>query len=127
MADGDGRPTTTLLRAAGYAKDNRLLPSGFDLGKRFPDGIDPRTIAPAGTAGDPGFEPGAHQVVYDAGLDGSKGPYRASVEALYQSIKPSHARALRGNSSDDVAAFLGLYSRYNEPVVIGQVEAGIGE
>ncbi len=30
MGNTDGEVTTTLLRGAGYLKDNRLLPSGFD-------------------------------------------------------------------------------------------------
>ena len=36
MLNSDGEVTTILLRAASYAKDNRLLPQGFDLAAATP-------------------------------------------------------------------------------------------
>src|SRR5205085_7251570 len=37
LKDAAGRVTTGLLKAVGYLKDNRLLPSGFDKATAHPD------------------------------------------------------------------------------------------
>lgn len=94
-ADTDGNVTFSLLRAAGYVKDNRLLPAGFDLTRDLPEEIDANSIAPVGLAGDRRFEPGGHTVVFVAPSNAEA----VAVEALYQSIKPSHATAAADGDS----------------------------
>lgn len=81
--DAEGRPTTSLLRAAGYIKDNRILPAGFDQSRA-------EQIAPVGVAGDAGFRPGSHQVRYDIAMPRGAVAARIRVEAVYQSINPAY-------------------------------------
>ena len=81
--DAEGRPTTSLLRAAAYVKDNRILPNGFDQSRGA-------QIGPVGVDGDPGFRPGSHQVRYEIALPPGVAPGRIRVEAVYQSINPAY-------------------------------------
>ena len=116
MANTDGEPTVSLLRGHSYAKDNRLLPSGFDLTRKLPQGIESASIAPVGTSADKGFTDGQHEIVYEVSLASAPaGPYRATVEAFYQSIKPSHAAAMRNGKSRAEQAFKKLFENHNSP------------
>jgi len=79
LAASDGSLTTTLMRAARYLKDNRLLPAGFDKTSAPPD------VAVAGAAfEDVDFTAGKDEVVYR--VPGAAGPLRVEVEMLYQTI-----------------------------------------
>jgi hypothetical protein len=82
MVDARGRVTTGLLTAVRYAKDNRLLPRGFDKAAAGAD------FAVRGEArDDTDFVGGGDHVVYRVGLpDGASGPFRIEVELLYQPI-----------------------------------------
>lgn len=76
-----GEVTTTLLRGAGYLKDNRLLPGGFDRRIASPD------ILPAGNAGtDPDFLGGTDTITYEIDLTGATGPFSIEAELLFQAI-----------------------------------------
>jgi hypothetical protein len=97
MADRAGRPTTALMRAASYLKDNRILPDGFDSSKA------PAGIHPAGVAGDADFLPGSDTTLYRvAGL--APGAYTIRVRALYENIKPSHRGVLSQAQAKALAA-----------------------
>ena len=117
MADSGGRHTVTLMRGAGYVKDNRILPRGFDLARPQPDGIDPDGIAPVGVAGDANFLPGSDTVTYEIAPSGS-GPYRVTVRVYYQSIKESHLEGMQAARSAEEAQFLGLFPRHNSPTLM---------
>lgn len=86
--DSEGRLTTSLLRATGYLKDNRILPRGFQP-------RDP-AIQPSGVDGDPDFVPGADTVDYEIGIEGHRAPFRIAVEARFESVKPSHDPSYSG-------------------------------
>jgi hypothetical protein len=80
MGDSAGAPTTGLLTAVRYLKDNRLLPRGFDKAS-----VD-ATIAVVGDAGqDADFTGGVDRVRYSLPA-GGEGPYRVDVELRFQSI-----------------------------------------
>ena len=82
LADARGRVTTGLLSAVRYAKDNRLLPRGFD---KTTAGDDYAVYGDA--RDDPDFQGGGDRVVYRPQLPaGAAGPFRVEVALLYQPI-----------------------------------------
>jgi hypothetical protein len=81
LASAEGAVTTGLLTATHYAKDNRLLPHGFD--KRTA-GAD---FAVVGSAlDDPSFTGGGHRITYVVPSGHAPGPLRVEVELWYQPI-----------------------------------------
>lgn len=119
MVDTTGVPTTTLLRGSGYAKDNRILPDGFDL-ETVPD-----TIAVHGLAAeDADFIAGGDTITYQIALGEAEGPFTVNAILLYQPIGYRWAVDLEQFSNHDGAAqeiddFLELYDRTaNMPRVI---------
>jgi hypothetical protein len=81
MQDQGGRPTTGLLQAVAFAKDNRLLPRGFDKATAEAD------IAVHGAAvTDRDFSGGGDRVRYRIATGGATGPFTAVVELRYQPI-----------------------------------------
>jgi hypothetical protein len=121
MENSDGEITYTLLRAARYAKDNRLLPAGFD--KNDVDG----DIAVYGAAvADGNFTGGSDQVQYQIEIEGHSGPFLVTVELLYQSISASFVQDLSEDETDMVDRFMGfLDTADRSPVVISMVQVTI--
>ncbi|MCI0418989.1 MAG: hypothetical protein L0312_07190, partial [Acidobacteria bacterium] len=71
MANQAGSPTTGLVSAVRFVKDNRLLPRGFDKSRADQD------IAVRGSAAqDPDFSGGGDHVRYSVVLGDSEGPFR---------------------------------------------------
>ncbi len=104
MGDVDGLPTTTLLRGAGYLKDNRLLPEGFDKATAPPD-LQVWGLA----ADDADFTGGADRVRYVVPVEAARGPFTIEVELLYQSIAYRWAHNLARHDSFETTRFLGYY------------------
>ncbi|MGC9333448.1 MAG: hypothetical protein ACP5JJ_04820, partial [Anaerolineae bacterium] len=70
MVDLSGNVTTVLLKGAGYIKDNRLLPSGFDKAAVGSD------IAVYGAAaGDEDFSGGGDKIRYQIDIGDAQGPF----------------------------------------------------
>ncbi|PWT80632.1 MAG: hypothetical protein C5B57_11940 [Blastocatellia bacterium] len=93
----DGAPTTGLLTAVGYLKDNRLLPHGFDKRTAEPD------IAVIGAAvNDANFSDVGDVVRYSVPVNG-EGPFELEAELLYQPLSYRWATNLK------------MYGRYAEP------------
>jgi hypothetical protein len=89
MADAQGRPTTGLLSAARFVKDNRLLPEGFD---RVAGGAD---VAVRGDAErDADFAAGSDRVRYSVDVNERSGPFSVVAELWYQPIAFRWARNL---------------------------------
>ena len=91
MGDISGLPTTGLLSAVGYLKDNRVLPRGFDKTTADPD------VAVAGAAyDDEDFRGGADRTRYEIRLDpgSASGPLTIDVGLWYQPIGYRWARNL---------------------------------
>jgi hypothetical protein len=104
MHDPKGAVTTGLLRATGYAKDNRLLPRGFDKATA------PADIAVAGGARDDAdFAAGGDRVRYVIDTSGRTGPFRAEVALLYQPISFRWAHNLRPYDAKETQRFLSWY------------------
>jgi hypothetical protein len=110
----EGAITTGLLRAQGYRKDNRLLPTGFDKGTADAD------FGVYGAAADDGdFQGGGDRVRYAIDVGDASGPFTVEVELLYQSIGARWAENLRRHDAPEIASFLGSYEAVpNQPVVV---------
>jgi hypothetical protein len=81
MGDNEGQVTYTLLRAAQYLKDNRLLPAGAEKATLPPD------IAVYGEAvSDTNFMGGSDLVTYRVEVGGATGPFTVSAELLYEPL-----------------------------------------
>lgn len=91
--DAQGRPTVSLLNAAGHRKDNRILPSGFDPQKLVAAGLDGLDIGPVGAGAGDGFRAGSARTLYRIPFPASGEGCRLTVEVLFQTIKPSHRPA----------------------------------
>ena len=104
MVDASGAPTTGLLRGVRYAKDNRLLPRGFDKSTAGGD------IAPYGhAAGDADFVGGSDRVRYVIALGTAPGPFSIEAALHFQPIGFRWAQNLKGYEAVETRRFVGYY------------------
>lgn len=95
-----GDVTHKLLEAAGYAKDNRLLPDGFDKNTAG------ELIAVSGDAlNDSNFIGGSDTVTYRISTAGYSGPFTVKVELLYQPLAYSTIKSILDVDTPEVQAF----------------------
>jgi hypothetical protein len=119
MADSDGHVTQTLLRAAAYAKDNRLLPPGFD--KLAAASTDVAVVG--GAAFDDDFTEGRDRVTYALNVPPGTGSVTVTAELLYQSVSHPFAADLRNSHTDLVERFLGMYDASDRaPTLVAAVQ-----
>jgi hypothetical protein len=106
MVDRDGRPTTGLLSGVRYAKDNRLLPHGFDKATADAD------VAVHGDAEqDPSFGGGGDRVSYRVDVGGARASaLRVEAVLLYQSIGFRWAENLRAYDAAETQRFVRYYA-----------------
>lgn len=113
MGDVTGAPTTTLLRGAGYLKDNRLLPDGFDKAGA------PEDFQVWGLAlEDEDFTGGSDIVRYEVALGEAQGPFTVEAELLYQSIAYRWAHNLAQHDSFETNRFLSYYTESPSPAAV---------
>jgi hypothetical protein len=115
MQDFEGNVTYTLLKGAAYAKDNRLLPPGFDIENAVTN------IAIHGkAANDSNFMAGSDRVEYRIDTGGKSGPYTIEVELLYQTISYRFVQDLLTDDGEElVDRFGSLYDRVDKsPILI---------
>jgi hypothetical protein len=118
MLNSDGEVTTTLLRAAAYAKDNRLLPQGFDLEAATTD-----ILVFGEAAQDSDFIGGADRIGLQIDLGSAVGPFTVQVELLYQSIGYRWAQNLLQDETAEAQTFGGYYATVpNLPLVAALTE-----
>jgi hypothetical protein len=104
MVDSSGAVTTGLLNAIRYAKDNRLLPHGFDKKTANAD------IAVAGGAlEDVDFSGGADRIRYSIETGNAQGPFRIEAELCYQPIGYRWAMNLKQYNADEIRRFTIYY------------------
>jgi hypothetical protein len=104
MQDQAGRPTTGLLRAVAFAKDNRLLPRGFDKMTADPEiGVHGAALA------DRDFTGGSDRVRYRLDVRNGRAPFSATVELRYQPISARWAENLRAYDAPEPRRFVGYY------------------
>jgi len=119
MHDTDRQVTYTLLRAAGFLKDNRLLPAGFDKKTAGPD------IAVFGHAADDAdFGGGGDTVTYRVPLPPSVGRLTVRATLLYSSLSRAFFMDLAlDDSLSKVRSFISMVNTIDKlPVVVGSAE-----
>jgi len=115
-------PTTGLLQATSFLKDNRLLPRGFDKATADAD------IAVVGDArSDADFRDGGDRVRYVVPAEGA-GPFRVDVELRYQPIAYRWAQNLGRYDAPEPARFLRYYNAgaSGSSVVVATASASTG-
>lgn len=104
MSDVAGHPTTGLLSAVRFLKDNRLLPRGFDKRTAADD------IAVRGDAAqDDNFSGTGDRLRYDVSADSASGPLEVVAELLYQPIGFRWARNLSRYNAPETTRFVSYY------------------
>lgn len=104
LADTSGAVTTGLLEAVRYAKDNRLLPHGFDKGTAGSD-----IAVHGGAREDTDFTAGSDRVEYAIDVTGAPGALTVEAELLFQPIGFRWAENLRPYKSAETSKFVGYY------------------
>ena len=120
IVDHADRVTTALLRGVRYAKDNRLLPDGFDKGSA------PADVAVLGAAaGDPDFEAGSDTVRYRVPVGSDVSSVTVSARLLFQTIGYRWARNLADYDAFETNRFVGYYeaNAAESAVVLAAAEA----
>lgn len=116
MADAAGQPTFTLLRAAEFVKDNRILPQGWSDEDAYA-----ATLGPRGIQADPNFVGGSDTVDYQ--LELPPGQYTATATLRFQVIAPRHAAELFLHSTKEVKQFQEFYEAADRrPETLQQTE-----
>jgi hypothetical protein len=109
LKDVNGRVTTGLLRAVGYLKDDRLLPTGFDKDNVSAD------IAVVGDAlDDPDFAAGGDVVRYSVAVGSGTGPFDVQVKLMYQPIGFRWAHNLAPYQAAEPQRFVNYYKAMSE-------------
>ncbi len=104
MRDLAGAPTTGLLSAVGYVKDNRLLPRGFDKSTAE------ASIAVIGTASqDADFASAGDRVRYIIEVGNAAPPFQIDAELRFQVIGFRWAENLRPYDSEETRRFVSYY------------------
>jgi len=122
LADAEGRVTTGLLRAVTYAKDNRLLPEGFDKAAA------PADVAVHGAAAqDDDFDGGGDRIRYRVPLAGTRPPYRVTAKLLYQPIGFRWAHNLGAYEQPEPRRFLRYLEATADASAVVLAEASVAD
>jgi hypothetical protein len=121
LKDTRGEPTYILLRAAGYAKDNRILPPGFDKAD-----VDPDIAVYGQASADANFTGGSDEVAYEIHLDHPAASHTINVQLLFQSVSHRYAAEIRHAETELAHQFDGLYEKADKtPAVIASLKTTI--
>jgi hypothetical protein len=118
MGDHEGKVTHTLLRAAQYLKDNRVLPTGAEKAAL------PVEIAVYGeAAGDANFLGGSDLVTYRVEVRGATGPFTVSAELLYEPLSYRFVTDLLADKTELTERFGGYYGETDRiPLVVAAIK-----
>jgi cytochrome c551/c552 len=122
MSDPSGRPTTGLLTAVSYLKDNRLTPKGFEKA-----GADPWVAVIGGAREDSDFAAGGDRLRYEMALDGREGPFELDVELRFQVVGFRWAENLRSYRAEETSRFVRYFESMasSASVVVARTTATI--
>jgi hypothetical protein len=118
LGDRNRTPTTGLLTATQYLKDNRLLPRGFDKATAKPEiGVV------GGAMNDATFAGGGDRVRYEAKVSGA-GPFTVDVELRYQPIGYRWAHNLESYAAAETTRFVAYYNAMSADASLVVAKAG---
>jgi hypothetical protein len=122
MVDLQGAPTTGLLRGVRYAKDNRLLPRGFNKETASAD-----VAIHGGAVADADFGAGGDRVRYVLTLPDLQQPLTIQAELRFQTIGYRWAQNLGAYDAAETKRFLTYYEAMarGSSLVIAQASATI--
>ncbi len=104
MVGANNMPTTGLLTAVRFIKDNRLLPRGFNN-----ETADPRTLPQGGAANDPNFTGAGDKIIYSVSTGNAEGPFQVEAEFWFQPISFRWANNLKPYNAPEPKRFTGYY------------------
>lgn len=111
MENWEGDVTYTLLRASGFAKDNRILPAGFDKDEA------PESVKPVGLAfDDKDFIGGQDSIIYKiSGVSGNEITIEAELkdQTLAYTMVHDLEHDLEGNEDNDTSVIELFLSEYD--------------
>ncbi len=110
LADDAGEPTWRLTRAAGWVKDDRLLPAGFD-----PASAEGSRVPPVGTGDDPDFLPGGDTVHLDLDVAGAAGPLTLTATLWFQPLSARWAAELVAADTPEARALEVMLDEVGNP------------
>jgi hypothetical protein len=124
MGDLAGSPTTALLSAVRYLKDNRILPRGFDKSSANSD-----IAVTGGALTDEDFTGAGDRVRYSIALGNSSGPFHLDAELWFQPISRRWASNLRSYDSAETRRFIEYYDAMasTSAVILARSTAIAGE
>jgi hypothetical protein len=123
MADQKGLPTTGLLQAVRYLKDNRLLPRGFDKRTAADD-----IAVVGGAVADADFTAAGDHARYSIAIGNAQGPIQIEAELWFQPVSRRWASNLRPYDSAEPRRFLAYYDSMaaSAAVILARTSATAG-
>jgi len=118
MSNSNGEVTYTLMRAATYVKDNRLLPNGADK-----DNL-PAEVAVYGAASeDANFLGGGDLITYQIDVSSATGPFTFSAELLYEPLSYQFIQDMFTDETAEIEKFAGYYGEtYKQPLLVTAIQ-----
>jgi hypothetical protein len=104
MVGTNNLPTTGLLSAVRFIKDNRLLPTGFDKAA-----VDQQIATQGAAVEDRDFTGGSDRIHYSLPVGTASGPYRIDAELWFQPISYRWANNLKAYDAMEPRRFTGYY------------------
>jgi hypothetical protein len=122
MRDVTGAVTTGLLQATGYAKDNRLLPRGFEKATAPPD-----IAVTGGARDDADFTGESDRVRYTVDTSNRTGPFQIDVELRYQPIAFRWSQNLRSYDAAETRRFVSWFDAMStgSSVILARASASL--
>jgi hypothetical protein len=118
MGDHEGQVTYTLLRAAQYLKDNRVLPAGAEKAE-----LPPEIAVYGEAAGDANFVGGSDLVTYKVEVRNATGPFTVRAELLYEPLSYQFVMDLLADETELTERFGGYYRETNRaPLVVAAIK-----
>ena len=118
MVGPDNIPTTGLLTAVRFIKDNRLLPKGFDKRR-----VEPEIAPQGGAVSDPDFIAGGDTIRYSVFLGHAEGPFLVEAEFWFQPISFRWANNLKPYNAMEPQRFTRFYDAMSSGSAVMLVRA----